>query len=90
MRQALITIIVGLATIVNTAALRWWMRVIAAIAAAAIALAVELFIPGCMSTTYLDGKTYSWRLDILAPIGATVAQPASTAATPTAATQPAT
>jgi hypothetical protein len=75
MRETLIGIIVVLATMVNTSALKWWARVIAALVAAAIAVAISLCVPGCMSTTEIEGKTYSWRLDILAPIGATVPDP---------------
>ena len=87
MKEVLIGIIVALASLVTTKTLVWWARIVAALAAAAIAVAVSLFVPGCMSTTNLDGKTYSWRLDILAPIGATVAQPGmTTPVTPT--TQP--
>lgn len=48
-----------------------------AIVAIAAALVVMSFT-GCMATTHLDGKSYSWRLDILTPIGQTVnhSQPA--------------
>jgi len=81
MKEALIAIIVALATLVNTSALKWWARVLAALAAAAVAVAVSLLCSGCMSTTTIEGKSYSWRMDILAPIGATVAQHQSTTTT---------
>jgi len=71
MRETLIGIITALATLVNTSTLKWWARLLAAIVAAAIAVAVCLFAPGCQSTTYLDGKTYAWRFDVLTPIGQT-------------------
>jgi len=75
MRETLIGIVVALASLVSTSALVWWARIIAALAAAAVAIAVSLCVPGCMTTTEVDGKVYSVRLDILAPIGATVPKP---------------
>lgn len=75
MKAALIALVVGLVAIVTTSTLTWKQRIITAIVAAAIGVAVSLFVPGCMSTTNIEGKEYSWRLDILAPIGATVPNP---------------
>jgi hypothetical protein len=75
MKAALIAIVVALTAIITTSTFTWRQRIITAIVAAAIALSVCLFVPGCMSTTEIEGKTYSWRLDILAPIGATVPDP---------------
>jgi hypothetical protein len=39
---------------------------------------------GCMTTTDLDGKVYSFRLDILTPIGATTGPQSGTTAAPAA------
>jgi len=75
MRDSLIGIIAALAVIVGTSALSWRKRIITALVAGTLAVIVSLLIPGCMSTTSIDGKEYSWRLDILAPIGATVPVP---------------
>lgn len=75
LKAAMIALVVALVAIVTTSTITWKQRIITAIVAAAIAVAVSLFVPGCMSTTSIDGKEYSWRLDILAPIGATVPKP---------------
>lgn len=75
MKSAMLALVVALVAIVTTSTISWKKRIITAIVAAAIAVAVSLFVPGCMSTTEVEGKTYSWRLDILAPIGATVPDP---------------
>ena len=75
MKAAMIALVVALVAIVTTSTLTWKQRIITAVVAAAIAVAVSLYVPGCMSTTEIEGKTYSWRLDILAPIGATVPNP---------------
>lgn len=71
MKESLIGIVMALATLVTTNTLKWWARVIAAVVAAAIGISIVLFVPGCQSTTYLDGKTYAWRFDVLTPIGQT-------------------
>jgi len=75
MKAAMLALVVALVAIVTTSTLTWKQRIITALVAAGIAIAVSLFVPGCMSTTEIEGKTYSWRLDILAPIGATVPDP---------------
>jgi len=75
MKAAMLALVVALVAIVTTSTLTWKQRIITALVAAAIAVSVSLFVPGCMSTTEIEGKTYSWRLDILAPIGATVPDP---------------
>jgi hypothetical protein len=75
MKTALLAIVVALTAIITTSTFTWRQRIITAIVAAAIAISVSLWVPGCMSTTEIEGKTYSWRLDILAPIGATVPNP---------------
>jgi len=75
MKAAMLALVVALVAIVTTSTISWKQRIITAIVAAAIAVGVSLWVPGCMSTTSLDGKEYSWRLDILAPIGATVPKP---------------
>jgi len=75
MKATMIALVVALVAIVTTSTLTWKQRIITAIVAAGIAVAVSLWVPGCMSTTEIEGKTYSWRLDILAPIGATVPDP---------------
>ena len=92
MKAAMIALVVALVAIVTTSTISWKKRIVTAIVAAAIAVAVSLFVPGCMSTTSIDGKEYSWRLDILAPIGATVPKPEWDTPAPVviyAATQPA-
>jgi uncharacterized protein YggT (Ycf19 family) len=76
MKALLLGIVAALAAIVGTSSIAWWKRLITAIVAAAIGISVTLWVPGCMATTDLDGKVYSTRLDILAPIGATVPPPA--------------
>lgn len=75
MKATMIALVVALVAIVTTSTISWKKRIITALVAAAIAVAVSLWVPGCMSTTEIEGKTYSWRLDILAPIGATVPDP---------------
>jgi len=82
MKAAMIALVVALVAIVTTSTISWKQRIVTAIVAAAIAVAVSVFVPGCMSTTSIDGKEYSWRLDILAPIGATVPKPEWESANP--------
>jgi len=87
MKDTLAAIVAALGAIVATSSIAWWKRIVSALVAAAIALSITLFMPGCMSTTNLDGKEYSWRFDVLTPIGQTVNLPgARTSPLPT--TQP--
>jgi len=93
MKDALITALIAFCTWTNTARLTWWQRIVAIITAAAIGLAVMLFMPACMVTTELEGKTYSTRFDILTPIMPTTTDPGTTTTIRTApakktATQP--
>ena len=74
-KATMLALVVALVAIVTTSTLTWKQRIITAIVAAAIAVSVSLLVPGCMSSTEIEGKSYSWRLDILAPIGATVPDP---------------
>ncbi len=48
--------------------------IIYAIAAISVALLIAA-LAGCQVTSYLDGKTYSWRFDVLTPIGQTANTP---------------
>ena len=75
LKAAMLALVVALVAIVTTSTISWKKRIITAIVAAAIAVLVSVFVPGCMATTNIDGKEYSWRLDVLAPIGATVPKP---------------
>jgi len=72
MKDSLTAIVAALGAVVATSSIAWWKRIVSAVVAAAIALAISLYMPGCMSTTNLNGKSYSWRFDVLTPIGQTV------------------
>ena len=75
MKAVLLSIVAALAAIVATSKIAWWKRIVTALVAALIGVAVSLWVPGCMATTNIEGREYAWRLDILAPIGATVPKP---------------
>lgn len=47
-------------------------RLTAAVLAIILIALLVLFAQGCMFTTDLDGKVYTWRVDVLTPIGQTV------------------